>query len=322
MIERGYNAGPENSYAIIGITDNWTTWQNAVVQTDFGPNVQLHDYSGANTTDIYTDANGIANINVPPCNGSNTRKGYCIWGKANAAIAMNSPVNSITQEWEMAQDLGDSHINSLHQGGELPANSMAYRYVGEIFSDANKLITLNLYQTTSGNNVTLELRDHSGALLQTVADTGTLQLTYLPPNIGFYTMYIKNSNLANTNQPVYVKANYTAPLIANTLQYPSTPGTFTSVSNTANKQNSDILVYPTLISKSATIKFTTSKVERVKISILTIEGVELQVLFNDIATGGAQQISFENTNLTSGIYLIRMQTADKIVTTKIAIVKG
>lgn len=320
VIERGYNAGPENSYAIIGVTDNWTTWQNALVQTDFGPNVQLHDYSGANTNDIYTDANGMANINVPPCNGSNTRKGYCIWGKANAAIAMNSPVNSVTQEWEMTQDLGDSHIYSLQQGGELPSNSNAYRYVGEIFSDANKLITLNLYQTISSNNVTLELRDHNGALLQMFADTGALQLTYLPPNIGFYTIYIKNSNLQNTNQPVFVKANYTAPLIANTIQYPSPPGTFTSVLKTENKLN-DIIVYPTIISNTATIKFTTSKVEKVKISLFNIEGVELQVLFNDIATGGSQQIIFENTHFANGIYIVKMLTSDKTVSTKIAIVK-
>src|ERR1035437_4519261 len=289
VIERGYNAGPENSYAIIGVTDNWTTWQNALVQTDFGPNVQLHDYSGANTTDIYTDANGKATINVPPCNGSNTRKGYCIWGKANSAIAMNSPINSVTQEWEMAQDLGDSHVNSLQQGGELPSNSNAYRYVGEIFSDANKLITLNLFQTISSNNVTLELRDHVGVLLQTVADTGTLQLTYMPPNIGFYTIYIKNTNATNTNQGVHVKSNYTAPMVANTLQYPSPPTLSTSVSNLANKLN-DIIVYPTIISNTGTIKFTTSKVEKVKISLFNIEGVELQVLYNDIATGGSQQI--------------------------------
>lgn len=321
IIERGYNAGPENSYSIIGVNDNWTTWQNAIIQTDFGPNVQLHDYSGANITDIYTDGNGQANIYVPPCDGSNTRRGYCIWGKANAAIALNSPVNSVTQEWEMAQDLGDSNINSLQQGGELPSNSTALRYVGEIFSDANKLITLNLFQTISSNNVTLELRNNLGTLLQTVADTGALQLTYLPQNIGFYTLYIKNSNMVNTNQPVFVKANYTAPLIANTLQYPTNPGIFTTVLTKGNQCSDDIKAYPTIISKSATINFNTLKVEKVKISLFNIEGIELQVLFNDVAMGGTQQIIFENTNLPSGIYLIKMQTSDKTVTTKVAIVK-
>jgi alpha-amylase len=322
VIERGYNGGPENSYAIIGVNDNWTAWQNATVQTDFGSNVQLHDYSGANTSDIYTDANGMATIYVPPCDGSNTRKGYCIWGKANAAIILNSPVNSVTQEWEMAQDLGDANINSLRQGGELPANSNAYRYVGEMFSDANKLITLNLYQTLSSNNVTLELRNNINTLLQTVADTGALQLTFLPPNIGFYKMYIKNSNLTNGNQSVYVKANYTAPLAANTLQYPSnTGGVFTSVPKENDIEDNKLMIYPTAISTSATIKFTTVKVEPVNISLYTIEGVKVQVLFNEIALGGTQEIIFERLNFSSGLYLVRMQTKDKIVTTKISIMK-
>jgi alpha-amylase len=321
VIERGYNAGPENSYAIIGVNDNWTTWQNALVQTDFGPNVQLHDYSGANTADIYTDGNGMATIYVPPCDGSNTRRGYCIWGQVNAAIPLNSPVNSVTQEWEMAQNLGDSHLYSLQQGGELPTNSEAYRYVGELFSDANKLITLNLFQTISSNNVTLELRNHTGTILQTVADTGALQLTYLPPQIGFYSIYIKNSNLINTNQPVFVKANYTAPLVANTAQYPTGSMIVNSVATATNEQNQDITVYPTILSKSATIIFTTLKSEPVKISVFSIAGQELQVLFNDLGTGAQQQLLFENTNLSSGIYFIKMQTPTKNLTTKIAIVK-
>ncbi len=321
VIERGYNAGSENSYAIIGVNDNWTNWQNALVQTDFGANVQLHDYSGANTNDIYTDGNGQVTINVPPCDGSNIRRGYCIWGKANSAIALNSPVNSVTQEWEMADDLGDSNIYSLQQGGELPANSTSYRYVGEIFSDSNKLITLNLFQTISSNNVTLELRDYLGTLLQTVADTGALQITYLPQNSGFYRIYVKNSNLVNTNQAVFVKANYTAPLIANTLLYPSDGGVFTIVSEAGNNQNNDIAVYPAIITKGATIKFRTLKVEKVKISLINMEGIEVQVLFNDNTIGGTQQITFENQNLASGIYIVKMQTVNKTVATKVAIIK-
>jgi alpha-amylase len=320
VIERGYNAGPENSYAIIGINDNWNTWQNATIQTDFGPNVQLHDYSGANTTDIYTDGNGMATVYVPPCDGSNTRKGYCIWGKANAAIALNSPVNSVTQEWEMAQDLGDSHIYSLHQGGELPANSASYRYVGEIFSDVNKLITLNLYQTITGADVTLELKDNLGTTLQTIADTGALQLTYLPQAIGFYRIYIKNSNTTNGNQTVYVKANYTAPTIANTLQYPSDAGIFTSTSTSLFLHDNVLKISPSVISKNATIEFI-SAAEPVKISLLNIQGIELKMLYNGLASGGMQQINFEAPDLGSGVYIVRMQTKNKTITSKIIITK-
>jgi alpha-amylase len=44
-----------SAHAIIGVNDNWDTWQSATAQTDFGPNVQLHDYSGANGNDIMTE---------------------------------------------------------------------------------------------------------------------------------------------------------------------------------------------------------------------------------------------------------------------------
>lgn len=319
VIERGYNAGPENSYAIIGVNDSWTSWQNAQIQTDFGPNVQLHDYSGANGNDIYTDANGMATIYVPPCDGSNTRRGYCIWGKANSAIPLSSPVNSITQEWEMAQDLGDSHANSLQQGGELPATSTDYRYVGKIFSDANKLITLNLYQTISGNDVTIELRDNFGTLLQTVADTGVLTLTYTPQNIGFYTIYIKNTDLTNSNQSVFVKATYTAPLVANTQLYPSDGGISTPAYNIKSDRNNSVNVFPTVVNQSAMLQITTQQVESIKISVFDIQGKELQVLYNGLSTGGAQQMTFENRNLASGLYFVKMQTATNVVTAKFII---
>lgn len=320
VIERGYNAGPENSYAIIGVNDNWSAWQNATVQTDFGPNVQLHDYSGANSSDIYTDANGMATIYVPPCDGSNTRKGYCIWGKANAAITMNAPVNSVTQEWEMAQDLGDSHLYSLQQGGELPANSTSYRYVGEVFSDANKLITLNLYQTISGNNVTLELRDNLGTTLQTVADTGALQITHTPQAIGFYRIYIKNTTTSNGNQPVFVKANYTAPMVANTTLYPSDGGVFTTIANTKNSLDTDLKVYPTVVSKSATIVFV-ADAETVKITVCDLNGKEVYVVYNTLANGGRQQLVFDCNELSNGMYIIKMQTKNRLQTAKIIVNK-
>ncbi|MES1250182.1 MAG: alpha-amylase domain-containing protein, partial [Chitinophaga rupis] len=113
IIERGYNAGPENSYAIIGANDNTNTWQHATIQTDFGANVELHDYSGANSSDIWTDASGKATIYVPPCDGSNTRRGYCIWGPTGKSGTFSPTQRSTTQEWELSDDLGDSHDSSL-----------------------------------------------------------------------------------------------------------------------------------------------------------------------------------------------------------------
>src|SRR5204863_3978903 len=38
--------------AIIGANDNWDTWRSASIQTAFGANFPLHDYSGAQITNV------------------------------------------------------------------------------------------------------------------------------------------------------------------------------------------------------------------------------------------------------------------------------
>src|SRR5205814_2905881 len=56
--------------AVIGVTDHWSQWQKATVQTDFAPGTQLHDYSGANQNDVTVGGNGAFDVWVPLCNGS------------------------------------------------------------------------------------------------------------------------------------------------------------------------------------------------------------------------------------------------------------
>src|SRR2546429_9470883 len=109
-----------------------------MIQTACGPNVQLPDSPSDNGSDIWTVGSGRATIFVPPCNGTNVRRGYCVWGPAGVNGGFSPPNRSTTQEWEMADDLGDSHSNSLGPGGALPANSTAMRTVGKIFAATGK----------------------------------------------------------------------------------------------------------------------------------------------------------------------------------------
>mgnify|MGYP000391811624 CR=1 FL=1 len=53
--------------------------------------------------------------------------------------------NTFTQEWEMADDLGDSSPASLQQGGSLPSNSRDCRVVGRIFPDSASALLINIY---------------------------------------------------------------------------------------------------------------------------------------------------------------------------------
>jgi len=60
--------------ALIALNDNGIETLNASVQTSFGPNVTLHDYSGSNAQDITTDAEGRVTVSVP-------KMSYAVWGR-------------------------------------------------------------------------------------------------------------------------------------------------------------------------------------------------------------------------------------------------
>ena len=143
--------------AIIGITDNYNTTNNNsadeevyVTASNSLKNKDLIDFSGAHgltTTHVFAD--GRVLIKTAPTAhtiaGANGH-GYSIWAPIPNGVTFSNvsdiynylstylPARNVatTQEWEMANDLGDSNINSLKQGGALPKNSIAQRIVGRI----------------------------------------------------------------------------------------------------------------------------------------------------------------------------------------------
>ena len=128
--------------ALIGINDSYSNWQSNDVRTDFAVGTQLKDYSGANGTAVHTvyrggDGNVYVNVNTPPCDGSALlgRRGYSVWAPVGQDNAAYTPARAAgtTQEWEMADDLGDLNCGGLGQGGALPSNSTNTRLVGKIY---------------------------------------------------------------------------------------------------------------------------------------------------------------------------------------------
>lgn len=312
IIERGYKSGPENSYAIIGVNDNWNTWQNANIQTDFGPNVQLHDYSGANSSDIWTDANGRVTIYVPPCDGSNVRRGYCIWGPAGVTGGFNPAQRSTTQEWEMANDLGDSHASSLQQGGALPASSTALRTVGKIFDETGKTITVNLYPTNTAQNLTVNLYNSSNTIVQTVNGTGNLTLTYTPSSTGLYTVKVKNTSSSNPAQNVFVKVTYTAPKVANTSSYPARVAQTPAKPGSSEKPAISVKNYPDPFSNATTVSFYLPATSLTNLQVYNLQGQLLKQVFNKELAGGHHQVTLQTPDLVPGIYMLKLTTGNEI----------
>ncbi len=200
--------------AIISVNDNWSTWQNHWVQTDFAPGTRLKDYSGANGNDVkVVDANGWANINTPPCNGTAAqgRRGYAVWAPEGIGTTYNLPVKSTTQEWELANDLGDSHASSLKQGGQLPSGSTAYRTAGRIFVESGRTVTYNLFPTNASFTLDVELVNASGTIVSSRRGAGNLSGSYAAASTGYYTLRSRNASTSNPAQRVFIKATYTAP---------------------------------------------------------------------------------------------------------------
>lgn len=229
--------------AIIGITDSWSTWQNQWVNTGFAPGTVLKDYSGANGTSTVTvNADGWAPINTPPVNPAlNTagRHGYSVWAPVGKDASTYTPPRgtATTQEWEMANDLGDSHVNSLGQGGALPANSTNFRVAGKIFVESGKAVNYILYPELTNRSLFVGLYNNAGALLSSRTGTGTLTGAYTPTFTGWITVRVRNNVSTNPTQKCWINVTYTAPAIITNANLASANNT--SAMWTGNAASSD-----------------------------------------------------------------------------------
>ncbi|MFK7947238.1 MAG: alpha-amylase family glycosyl hydrolase [Saprospiraceae bacterium] len=228
IIERG-------GKAIIGVNDNWNTWQTDWVDSNFPPGTILVDYSGANGNATRTVQNDQrVEISTPPCDGSatNGRRGYSIWAPQGIGTTYTPQrQTSTTQEWEMANDLGDSNCNSLQQGGALPDNSIAYRNVGKIFVNNVNAITYKLIPDDNTKDLTIELFDVNGNSLASQSGTGTLTGNYTANQVGWIDIKIKNTNANQIGQRCKVQITYTAPEVVDVTQYPLLPDVATWTGN-------------------------------------------------------------------------------------------
>ncbi len=321
IVERGYKAGPENSYAIIGVNDSYTNWQAATIQTDFGANKQLHDYSGANTNDIYTDAQGRVTINVPPCNGTNLRKGYCIWGPAGISGGFAPAQRNTTQEWEMADDLGDNHASSLKQGGALPASSTAQRTAGKIFAENGKAITVKIYPTNTTKSITVNVYNNAGTSVATRNGTGTLTLNYTPTSTGFYSVKIKNTSATNPSQKVYVNITYTSPKTITTASFPA------RLANPALQQDApatnivEVKNYPDPFVANTTVVVTLAEEALTNISVYNMHGQLVQQVLNKVLPKGLYTHVMHTKNMMPGNYVLHIQSGNTIKTHNILVMQ-
>ena len=207
-----------DSKALIAVNDHWSNWKSLNgVQTNWPDGTVLKDYSQANTSTAIVYGGGKVDISVPPCDGSanNGRRGYCIWAPDGAQTTYVNTSESITQEWEMADDLGDSHVASLQQGGKLPSNSQECRVVGKVFPKANSTISVELYPLFSTLSINLLLVDSNCNVIDSISGIGNILHDFNVADESWYTIKIRNTTPNQMGQKCWVKLTYEAPTSPN-----------------------------------------------------------------------------------------------------------
>lgn len=79
--------------------------------------------------------------------------------------------------------------------------------------------------------------------------------------------------------------------------------------------------YPNPFNPVTNISYTLKGQNRVRLSVYDVIGREVAVLVDGLQNTGTYTVMFSGADLPSGIYLYRLQTADEIITRKMALVK-
>jgi hypothetical protein len=88
------------------------------------------------------------------------------------------------------------------------------------------------------------------------------------------------------------------------------------VKNFALSQN-----YPNPFNPVTTISYTLQEQSEVKLSVYDVLGHEVAILVNGMKPSGTHTLQFKGANLSSGVYLYKLQSEGKVITKKMALMK-
>jgi len=171
-------------------------WHTVNVQTHFGPGVRLHDFTGHNAQDCWTDSNGRVTFGVPPAaNGV----GFGIWGPASmeGAVHQPPPGRSTLQDFDGADDLDIGPLTS------------ASHYVGRVWAEAGTYISVLMEPgTLEGFACEQRITSPDGLTLVSGKSTHVYGRT---KERGWHSVYAQMLTGAAPTMPFTIHAEYTAP---------------------------------------------------------------------------------------------------------------
>jgi alpha-amylase len=143
--------------------DTWN-WRNITVQTTFGANRHLQDYTGHHA-DVWTDGNGRATINIPP-NAYSSGESYCCFAPAGVNQPLKMTSRHTSQTFFGAPDLDIG-----------PATNVAHT-IGRIYCAEGSSITASLNANRAG------WQEDSNVRLNVVAPSATELVSCTLPATG------------------------------------------------------------------------------------------------------------------------------------------
>ncbi len=192
-------------HLLAGLNNHGVATRTITVDTGFGPNAILHDYTG-HGGDVRTDDRGRVTITIPRNEGG---RGYVCYSRAGIGGDFAISGHSVTQDYEGAQDLDIT-----------PADGTRFVQVCRVWVAQGKPIRASLrYDTSSWTNETslvLELTDPTGTRIGSRSYTLEAQgeaLDTTAATTGWYTFRIRSVNppAANPKPSYKLTVTYQAP---------------------------------------------------------------------------------------------------------------
>ncbi len=190
---------------LVGLNDNGSSSRTVTVQTKFGGNVSLHDYSG-HSPDVWTNWDGTVTITIPAdVNGG----GYVCysWQGYGGGYQINN--YAVTQEYAGATDLDIR-----------PADNTAQVQVCRVYVAKGKSVSGALFydatKWTGATKIVAELDGPNGKAIVTTSFSTATQgktISATASATGWYTFKLRSYNTPSANpKPMYwLRATYTAP---------------------------------------------------------------------------------------------------------------
>lgn len=179
---------------LTGINNNEQAWRTEWVQTSFGSNVHLHDYTG-HQPDAWTNQDGWVQISVPPAS-------YVCYARDGMENDLPiNPARRTTQEYEGNADM------------DMPRAAEKWSDPIKLVSDQGQPIHVEVYLQDPTLVVHVCLLDKDGNRLNHARGVGSVKLDYNnPPAAGWYQVRVGLEQTGKGNKtPYWTKISYQAP---------------------------------------------------------------------------------------------------------------